>query len=546
MTNCMPAIYFIGYSAVLTRDKIAWQFIRWDVVMRRVRSIQARIVKAVRARRWNKLKVLQGILNRSYAARLLAIRRITENSGKRTAGVDGQLWNTPQAKYEAVNQLSTKGYKPMPVRRIYIKKRNGKLRPLGIPTMRDRAMQALHLLSLDPVSESLADYNSYGFRLHRSCADAIARCFSILAKKDAPAWILEGDIKGCFDNISHEWMQQNTPMNKVILHKWLKSGYVEKGKLFPSEDGTPQGSVISPTLANMVLDGMEMAVDTACGVKHWGRKVPKRRINPHHIHLIRYADDFVVTASSRDILEQKVKPAIEAFLAERGLSLSEEKTLITRIDKGFDFLGQNIRKYNNKLLIKPSRKNVETFLQKVKLAIKERTAAPAIDIVQKLAPMIRGWALYHRHVVSKATFQKVDHVIWNMLWKWARRRHARKKNYMWIKDKYFMRHKGQDWTFFARDKDGDIETIFKASDIKIQRHPKIKGHVNPYDKTDEAYFEQRIQIHMQNKLAGKRMIRYLYDRQEGRCTVCNQLITQHTGYNAHHLQPKYSGRQMDR
>lgn len=200
-----------------------------------------------------------------------------------------------------------------------------------------------------------------------------------------------------------------------------------------------------------------------------------------------------------------------------------------------------MRKYNGKLLIKPSKKNVKTFLEKVKLAIKERTAAPAIDLTQKLAPMIRGWAMYHRHVVSKQTFQHVDNQIWRMLWKWARRRHAHKKNTMWVKKRYFMRHKRQDWTFFAKDKEGNTETIFKASDVKIQRHVKIKATANPYDKEEELYFEQRIENQMLNKLMGKRMLRYLYDRQKGCCLVCKRQITVQTGWNAHHLHPKHLG-----
>ena len=249
MTNCLPIIYLIfGHHALLT-EKTAWQWINWNPVIRSVKSLQSRIVKAVKANKWRKMKALQRILSKSYAAKLLAIRRITENSGKRTAGIDGQKWDTPKAKFNGLKQLTLSGYQPNPVRRIKIPKKNGKKRPLGIPTMKDRAMQALHLLTLDPVSESLADANSYGFRPYRSCADAIARCFSMLAKPNAPVWILEGDIKGCFDNISHQWLLENIPMNKEILRKWLKAGFVEKRQLFPSEKGTPQGSVISPTLA---------------------------------------------------------------------------------------------------------------------------------------------------------------------------------------------------------------------------------------------------------------------------------------------------------
>ena len=541
MTNCLPIIYLIfGHHALLT-EKTAWQWINWNPVIRSVKSLQSRIVKAVKANKWRKMKALQRILSKSYAAKLLAIRRITENSGKRTAGIDGQKWDTPKAKFNGLKQLTLSGYQPNPVRRIKIPKKNGKKRPLGIPTMKDRAMQALHLLTLDPVSESLADANSYGFRPYRSCADAIARCFSMLAKPNAPVWILEGDIKGCFDNISHQWLLENIPMNKEILRKWLKAGFVEKRQLFPSEKGTPQGSVISPTLANMVLDGLEMAIDKAAGVKHWGKSEPKRRINPNHVHLIRYADDFVVTCSDKSLLEHKIKSAITEFLAIRGLTLSEEKTLLTHIDIGFDFLGQNIRKYKGKLLIKPAEKNVKVFLEKIKVAIKERTAAAPIEVTQKLAPMIRGWAMYHRHIVAKQTFQFVDNQIWKMLWKWARRCHAHKKDFMWIKKRYFMRYKGQDWTFFAKDKDGKLETIFKASDLKIQRHPKIKGRANPYHKADETYFEQRMELNMLHKLVGKRMLRYLYERQKGCCQVCQQRISNLTGWNAHHLNPKYLG-----
>jgi len=541
MTNCLPIIYSIfGHHALLT-EQTAWQWINWNRVIRTVKSLQSRIVKAVRAGRWRKMKAIQRILSKSYAAKLLAIRRITENSGKRTAGIDGQLWNTPQSKFNGISALGLKGYQAHPVRRITIPKGNGKRRPLGIPTMKDRAMQALHLLGLDPVSESLADTNSYGFRPFRSCADAIARCFSMLAKPNAPVWILEADIKGCFDNISHKWLLKNIPMNKAILNKWLKAGYVSKQGLFPTKEGTPQGSVISPTLANIVLDGLEMAIDQAGGIKHWGKSKPKRRINPNHIHLIRYADDFVVTCSDKHLLEQRIKPAIQQFLAARGLELSIEKTKLTHINKGFDFLGQNIRKYNGKLLIKPSRKNVKQFLAKIKKAIKERPAVSPTDLMEKLAPMIRGWAMYHRHIVAKQTFSYVDHELWKMLWKWSRRRHAHKKSALWVKQRYFMRYKGRDWTFFAKDKEGDLVTIFKAGNIKIQRHPKIKGRVNPYDKADELYFEQRSEQNMLNKLMGKRMLRYLYDRQQGICLVCQLKINAQTGWNAHHLLPKYLG-----
>ena len=234
-----------------------WHDIDWQSVSHNVRRLQARIVKATKEKRWGKVKALQRLLTHSFSGKALAVRRVTENQGKHTPGVDQITWNTPQKKLNAIYSLRQRHYRPQPLRRIYIPKKNGKQRPLGIPVMRCRAMQALYLLALDPVAETTADQNSYGFRPHRSTADAIEQCFCALGKQKSAQWILEGDIAGCFDAISHEWLLTHIPMEKAMLKKWLKAGYLEQSILYPTEAGTPQGGIISPVLANMTLDGLE-------------------------------------------------------------------------------------------------------------------------------------------------------------------------------------------------------------------------------------------------------------------------------------------------
>ncbi len=261
-----------------SNQTLSWHTINWYQVTRQVRELQVRIAKATKEQRWRKVKTLQRMLTRSFAAKVLAIKRVTENRGKKTAGVDGELWNTPETKWQTINRLKRTGYKSKPLRRVYIPKANGKLRPLGIPTMLDRAMQALYLLALEPVAETTADRNSYGFRPMRSTADAIEQCFVNLSRKTSSEWVMEGDIKGCFDNIDHEWLLANIPLDKQVLRKWLKSGFMESNRLFPTEAGTPQGGIISPVLANMALDGLEKVLET-----HFGKKIPKPAIRPKSI-----------------------------------------------------------------------------------------------------------------------------------------------------------------------------------------------------------------------------------------------------------------------
>ncbi len=504
-----------------------WCNINWRKAHQNVRRLQARIVKATQEGRWGKVKSLQRLLTRSFSGKALAVKRVTENQGKRTPGVDGKTWSTPASKMAGLKSLRQHGYQARPLRRLYIPKSNGKKRPLGIPTMKDRAMQALYKQALDPIAETVGDPNSYGFRNARATADAVMQCFIILSQKSAAQWILEGDIQSCFDEISHDWLLTQAPTEKPILRQWLKAGYIERHKWHKTESGTPQGGIVSPVLTNMTLDGLETELK-AQFPRHKGQKV----------HLVRFADDFIVTGSNPALLEQEIKPLIERFLGERGLQLSPEKTHITHIEEGFDFLGQNIRKYGNQLLIKPAKKNIKAFLRKIRATIKGYKQATAGQLINKLNPMIEGWANYHRHVASKKTFVRVDHEIFKAIWRWVKRRH-RNKSAKWIKKKYFLSTKRSQWVFFGEvtGKDGKVRRcqLYNAAHKPIKRRVKIKGKANPYDPQWERYFENRLDAKMVNHWRGRQNLLSLWQSQNGRCPICHQKITKQTGWHSHHI-----------
>ncbi|MFO1512760.1 MAG: group II intron reverse transcriptase/maturase [Verrucomicrobiota bacterium] len=482
-------------SAKATR----WDQINWVQCERQVRRLQARIVKATREGRWGKVKTLQRLLTCSFSA-TLAVKRVTENQGKRTPGVDGVCWNTPAARLKAIGALHRRGYRPLPLRRVHIPKANGKQRPLGIPTMKDRAMQALYLLALEPIAETTGDPNSYGFRRERSTADAL---FNTLCRDRSAAWILEGDITGCFDHISHDWMLRQVPTDQQVLRKWLKAGYVENRNRFPTEAGTPQGGIISPTLANLTLDGLEPLLAQHFPKEKWrAGKVWRPKVN-----LVRYADDFIITGDSRELLEQEVRPLVEQFLKDRGLTLSLDKTRITHTSEGFDFLGQNLRKYDGKPLVKPSKKNVQAFLEKVRGIIHQNKAIGQTVLIGLLNPVLRGWVNYHRHCAAKATFNRVDHEIWRALWQWARRRHP-KKSRDWVKQHCFPAQRNRAWTFATKtgqqtpDGQPSWTRLVYAGETKIRRHVKLRQDANPFDPQWKAYFtdqtfQKKFGIHRQ-------------------------------------------------
>ena len=522
-----------------SREAVPWHRIDWCRCRRNVKRLQARIVKATEEGRRGKVKALQWLLTHSLSGKALAVNRVTENKGKNTPGVDGETWSTPEEKTDAIASLERRGYHPQPLRRVYIPKSNGKQRPLGIPTMKDRAMQALYLLALDPVSETKADKNSYGFRKARSAHDALEQCFAALGKPSKSArWVLDADIKGCFDNIDHDWMLKRIPMDRQILRKWLKAGYVERAVLFPTEMGTPQGGIISPTLANMVLDGLEHKLK----VNIRKRKSNGRVAYQPKINLIRYADDFVVTGDSPATLAM-VKELVVEFLTERGLELSPEKTRIVALSEGFNFLGQNVRLYGDKVLIKPSKEAQAKIYDKIRDIVRRNKSVEQRDLIRMLNPVIQGWVNYHRHAVSSVAFSRLDHMVWKLLWQWAKRRH-RGKSRRWIKRRYWRTRGSRTWTFAADVViDGKQRTmsLVYATDTKIRRHVKVDAEVNPYSPQWEDYLAERHVQQGANSLNGRSRLLRLWLSQDGLCLACGGPITRATGWQVHHDHRRVDG-----
>lgn len=498
-----------------------WESIDWTRCEMGITKLQARIVKAQKEGRNGKVNALQWTLTHSFYAKALAVRRVTSNNGSKTSGVDHILWSTPNAKFQAIDELKRRGYQPQPLRRVHIKKSNGKLRPLGIPTMKDRAMQALYLMALEPVAETTADNNSYGFRKERSTADAREHCFGLLARGISPEWILEGDIKGCFDHISHDWLLNNIPMDKVMLKKWLTCGFIFNKQLFPTEEGTPQGGIISPVLANMTLDGLQ----TILAEKYHHKFVNRTTTYYPKVNLVRYADDFIITGRSKEMLEE-IMPLVRDFLKVRGLTLSEEKTRITHIDEGFDFLGYNFRKYRGVLLIKPSKKGLEKFMDKIRGIIDANKSSKQESLIRLLNPVITGWVNYYKNCVASDTFRKADYLIFQKLWQWAVRRHPKKGKY-WVADKYFCKIKNRNWCFTSVFKKGEVDdkmTLKRLYDTKITRYVKVRSAANPFDPEWKEYFERRETYKMLQSLSGRNSLLYLWEKQKRTCPICGEPI----------------------
>jgi RNA-directed DNA polymerase len=497
----------------------SWSSIDWPAVERNVRGLQERIFRASQNGEPAKVKNLQKLLVRSSSAKLLAIRKATQiNRGKRTPGIDGVVCHVPPRRLAMFRKgLSLKGYRPKPVRRVYIPKGDGKERPLGIPTMLDRVMQALVKLALEPEWEPRFEANSYGFRPGRCTMDAIEALHRTLSKPGSSRWVLDADIAKCFDRIDHAALLARLPVFTTTIRRWLKAGVVELGALDPTTMGTPQGGIISPLLANIALDGMERLFGAE---RPDGRHITPclRRGSNRGINLIRYADDFVVTAPSREVLEGYVIPRLDGFLASRGLELSQAKTRIVHIDDGFDFLGFNLRHFpNGKLLVRPQKEKVTLHRRRLSAFFRTNRQMPTAEVIKVLSPVIRGWCNYYRYAVAKRTFAVLDHHVWQITYKWAKRRHP-KKNRRWVVNHYYGVDQGRGWDLW----DGR-NRLPRHNETRVSRFVKVRGRASPFDPSLRGYWEDRRTRRLVREASHFHRV-HLLQRQAGRCAACKAVF----------------------
>jgi RNA-directed DNA polymerase len=464
-----------------------WTGVNWSKVEKTVENLQHRITKAAEKGDYRKVRNLQRLLSkRSLSASLKAVRIVAqENSGKKTPGIDGQLWTTPDRKHQAALELRKKS-DVKPLKRIYIPKSNRDKRPLGIPCMSDRARQALWNLALSPWVEATSDPHSYGFRPYRGCWDANAQIRTLLDKPNSPKWVLDADIEKWFDSINHDWLLEHTLMETKVLKSWLKAGYLEGDRLFPTDEGTPQGGIISPTLANLTLNGLENYLQTQFKPKRIPCSTGKNTTRVSTcINVVRYADDFIVTGRSKRQLEC-VKKAINEFLAPRGLNISEEKTTIRPITQGFDFLGWTFRKYpNGTLLCTISNKSKIKHREEIKYLTK--TTHDQAILIPKLNLKIRGWMNYH-HCANGIwdVWGSMDNYLYERLTKWCLRRHSNKTR-KWVFEHYWKPIDGR-WTFTVTTKQGDTY-ILNHYDLRQKRTGRrISSNINVFDLKIESKF----------------------------------------------------------